>query len=78
MTSNTLGDWKTKPVSFQLKEGASPYHSQAFPVPNAHKDTLIKEVLSLCKLVVLEEKQTSEWALASFIVPKKVQHHTLS
>ncbi len=22
----TLGDWKSKPVSFQLKEGASPYH----------------------------------------------------
>jgi hypothetical protein len=22
----TLGDWKTKPVSFKLKEGASPYH----------------------------------------------------
>jgi hypothetical protein len=22
----TLGDWKTKPVSFQLKEGVSPYH----------------------------------------------------
>ncbi len=22
----TLGDWKTKPVSFQLKEGASSYH----------------------------------------------------
>ncbi len=22
----TLGDWKIKPVSFQLKEGASPYH----------------------------------------------------
>ncbi len=21
-----LGDWKTKPVSFQLKEGVSPYH----------------------------------------------------
>jgi hypothetical protein len=29
----TLGDWKTKPVSFQLKEGVSPYHGQAFPVP---------------------------------------------
>jgi hypothetical protein len=29
----TLGDWKTKPVSFQLKEGVSPYHDQAFPVP---------------------------------------------
>ncbi len=22
----TLGDWKTKPVSFQLKERVSPYH----------------------------------------------------
>jgi hypothetical protein len=29
----TLGDWKTKPVSFQLREGVSPYHGQAFPVP---------------------------------------------
>ncbi len=28
----TLGDWKTKPVFFQLKEGASPYHGRAFPV----------------------------------------------
>ncbi len=25
----TLGDWRTKPVSFQLKEIASPYHGQA-------------------------------------------------
>ena len=25
----TLGDWKTKPVSSQLKEAVSPYHSQA-------------------------------------------------
>jgi hypothetical protein len=40
----TLGDWKTKPVSFQLKEGVSLYHSQAFPVPRIHKDTLNKEV----------------------------------
>jgi hypothetical protein len=29
----TLGEWKTKPLSFQLKEGATPYHGQAFPVP---------------------------------------------
>jgi hypothetical protein len=24
--NKTLGDWKIKPVSFQLKEGTSPYH----------------------------------------------------
>jgi hypothetical protein len=40
----TLGDWKTKPASFQLKEGASPYHGRALPVPKIHKDTFIKEV----------------------------------
>jgi hypothetical protein len=39
----TLGDWKTKPVSFQLKEGVLPYHGQAFPVPKVHKKTIFKE-----------------------------------
>jgi hypothetical protein len=38
----TLGDWKTKLVSFQLKEGASLYHGRAFPVPKIYKDTLIR------------------------------------
>ncbi len=48
----TLGDWKTKPVSFQLKEGVSPYHGQAFLVPKVHKDTIRKEVERLCQLGV--------------------------
>jgi hypothetical protein len=67
----TLGDWKTKPVSFQLKEDASPYHSQAFPVPKIHKNILIKEVDRLVKLGVLERQPASEWASPSFIMPKK-------
>ncbi len=40
----TFGDWKTKPVSFQLRERVSPYYGQAFPTPKIHKDTIIKEV----------------------------------
>ncbi len=51
---STLGDWKTKPVSFQLKEGVLLYHGQAFPVPKIHKDTIVKEVERLCQLGVLE------------------------
>jgi hypothetical protein len=66
-----LGDWKTKPVSFQLKEGVSLYHGQAFPVPKIHKDTLIKEVKRLVKLGVLEQQPASEWASPLFIIPKK-------
>ncbi len=56
LCDGTLGDWKTKPVSFQSKEGATPYHSRAFPVPTIHKDVLTKEVERLCKLGVLEEQ----------------------
>ncbi len=67
----TLGDWKTKPVSFQLKEGVSPYHGQVFPVQKIHKDTIMKEVERLCKLGVLERQPAFEWALPSFIIPKK-------
>jgi hypothetical protein len=67
----TLGDWKTKPVSFQIKKGVSPYHGQAFPVPKIHKDTLIKEVKKLVKLGVLEWQPASEWASPLFIIPKK-------
>jgi hypothetical protein len=66
-----LDDWKTKLVSFQLKEGVSPYHSQAFPVPKRHKDTLIKEVESLVKRGVLERQPASEWASPLFIILKK-------
>jgi hypothetical protein len=54
-----------------LKEGVSPYHSQAFPVPKIHKDTIIKEVERLYKLEILEQQQANEWALPSFIIPKK-------
>jgi hypothetical protein len=52
-------------------EGVIPYHGQAFPVPKVHKDTIIKEVERLCKLGVLERQPASEWALLSFIIPKK-------
>jgi hypothetical protein len=42
-------------------------------VPKIHKDIIMKEVESLCKLGVLERQPASEWALSSFIIPKKDQ-----
>jgi hypothetical protein len=57
--NDTLGDWRTKPVTFLLREGVSPYHGQAFPVPTIYKDTIINEVERLCKLGVLECQQAS-------------------
>ncbi len=37
LCNGTLGDWRTEPVSFELKEGAKPYHGRPYPVPNTHK-----------------------------------------
>jgi hypothetical protein len=67
----TFGDWKTKPVSFQLKEGVSLYYGQAFPVPKIHEVTIMKEVKIFCQLGVLEKQPASEWTSPSFILPKK-------
>jgi hypothetical protein len=67
----TLGAWKTMPVSFELKEGARPYHGRAFPIPKVHKETIMKEIRRLIELGVLEWQPSSEWAAPSFIQPKK-------
>jgi len=56
----TLGAWNTTPVSFELKEGARPYHGRAFPIPKIHKETIMKEIKRLIELGVLEWQPTSE------------------
>ena len=72
----TLGDWKTTPVSLELKEGTKPYHvRRPFPVPKVHKELLLREVARLVKLGVLERQDDSEWASPSFIIPKA--NHTV-
>ena len=57
----TLGDWKTEPVSFELKEGAKPYHGRPYPGPNICKETTIKEFNRFCELGVMEFWPASEW-----------------
>ena len=67
----TLGDWKTTPVKFELREGAEPFHGRPFPVPHKHKAVLNKEVARLCELGVIAPQNESEWASPTFIIPKK-------
>jgi hypothetical protein len=67
----TLGDWKLPPVSFELKEGAKPYHGRPYPIPKIHKATLIKEIDCLISIGVLKWQPPSKWALPSFVIPKK-------
>jgi hypothetical protein len=67
----TLGDWDTETVSFQLKEGSTPYHGRAYPIPQKHNATVKTEVKRLCEIGVLEWQAASEWATPSFIQPKE-------
>jgi hypothetical protein len=66
-----LGDWNLLPVSFELKEGAKPYHGRPYPIPKIHKATLTKEIDHLVSIGVLKWQPSSKWALPSFIIPKK-------
>jgi len=67
----TLGDWDTESVSFELKEGAKPYHGRAFLIPKVHKETILKKIRRLIELGMLEWQLLSEWATPSFIQQKK-------
>jgi hypothetical protein len=68
-----LGDWKLLPVSFELKEGAKPYHGKPYPIPKIHKATLMKEIECLIAIGVLKWQPLSKWASPSFTIPKKDQ-----
>ena len=67
----TLGDWKTDPVSFELKEDSKPYQGRAYPISQKHNATVKTEVKRLCEIEVLEWQPASEWAAPSLIQPKK-------
>ncbi len=49
-----LRDWKLPPVSFELKEGAKPYHGRPYPIPKIHNATLMKEIDCLISIGVLK------------------------
>ncbi len=71
----TLWDWKLPPVSFELKEGAKPYHGRPYLIPKIHKATLMKEIDHLVAIGVLKWQPLTKWASPLIIIPKK--DHTL-
>jgi hypothetical protein len=67
----TLGKWNHDPIKLELKEGATPYHAQPFPIPKCHAETLKMEVEQLVEIGVLKKVNRSEWAAPLFIFLKK-------
>jgi len=67
----TLGLWTGDDYEIELKEGATPYHSRAYPIPKIHERTLRQEVERLVKIGVLKRVNRSQWGAPTFIIPKK-------
>ena len=71
LSDGTLGDWKTKPVDFELRDDAQPHSSRYYSMARIHKDTFKTEVKHLVKLGILEEVRESEWGSPTFIIAMK-------
>ena len=66
-----LGKWNGPPIGFELKEGAKPHHAKPFPIPKSSEEATRKECERLCKIGVLRKINRSEWAVPTFVRPKK-------
>ena len=68
-----IREWKTDPISLELKPGATPYHGKPYPVTIKNERKFKQEVERLEKLGVLAKDSDSPWAAPSFGIPKKNQ-----
>ena len=66
-----LATLNVKPVRLELMSKAISYHARPFPVPQAHEGVTKKEIECLTKIGVIKKRHESEWAVPTFIQPKK-------
>jgi hypothetical protein len=77
--NGTLGNWNLLPVSFEFKEGMKPYHGRPYLLPHKHRAILTKKIKRLCNIGGLEWQPSLQWALQTFLIPKKDSAvHTIS
>ena len=65
------GQWKGNPVEIHMKEGSHPKVIRPFPVPQAYRDLVKKEVNRLTEIGLLTKVKEAEWSSPSFPIPKK-------
>ena len=63
MFDGTLGNFNEGEINIELKPGATPFRGKPYPIPQAQKDLMRKEVDRLVQLGVLEgsHKDITEW-----------------
>eukprot|EP00957_Ditylum_brightwellii_P155558 11841204-Ditylum_brightwellii.AAC.2 len=66
-----LGCYPFKKIHTEIDKKAWSYHSKTYSVPRAHKDIFLKELKHLIEIGLLEPCGPTEWAVSTFIIPKK-------
>ena len=56
---------------FELLDDAQLQYAKPFPIPKVHEETLKTEVSRSVNIGVSKQKNNSEWAALTFIIPKK-------
>jgi hypothetical protein len=70
--NESLGAYPHKKGYLDIDPNAKLLHSRPYPVPQIHLKTFQMELNYFVRIGVLAPQQESEWALPSFITPKKV------
>ena len=66
-----LGFYPHEKVNIRLEPGAKPVHKRPYPVPYKREELFKRELKHLIREGVLPECGATDWALPTFIVPKK-------
>ena len=66
-----LGHYPHQQIHLEVEEGAVPKYSKPYPVPKMHEPLFKQELQHLMSIGVLRSCGMTEWALLTFIVPKK-------
>ena len=71
MFQGGLGTCKAKPIHLEVEDNAIPYHARAYPIAKTYEATTKKEIDRLVSIGVLKRDHDSQWAAATFVIPKK-------
>ena len=58
-------------MKLKIEDNAKPYHARAYPIAKAYEVTTKKEIERLQSIGVLKRDHNSQWAAATFVIPKK-------
>jgi hypothetical protein len=65
------GAFNGEPIDLELEPDATPFYARPFSIPKAYQQITKDEIQRLESIGILTQITSSEWAVPTFIIPKK-------